>query len=180
MKHSPLFLLISLLTLQPCHAAPATNQPARAPACIELNDQYDARQRLVFPSTNVVVLTIADKKGSEQIDGWVTAIKTRYGGRVELQGLADVGGVPGLLRGKVRKRFQEARAYPVMMDWSGTNCAFFAYQKGVANVLVLGRDGTIRARFAGAATPAALAEAGTVLDKILPPPPKSESGFVTP
>ena len=179
MKHSPL-LLAFLFAVQQTHAAAGTQQPSCAPACIELHDQYDAPQRLAFPSSNVVVLTIADKKGSEQIDGWVTPIKARYGARVELRGLADVGGVPGWLRGKVRKRFQESRPYPVMMDWFGTNCSSFAYQTGVANLLVIGRDGTIHARFAGAATPAALAQAGTVLDRILPPPPKSAPGALRP
>jgi len=124
---------------------------AHAPACIELHDQYDAPQRLAFPATNVVVLTIADKKGSEQIDGWVAALKARYAGRIELRGLADVGSVPGLLRGKVRKRFQETRTYPVMMDWSGKACPQFGFQPGLANVLVIARDGNIHVRVSGSA-----------------------------
>lgn len=114
-------------------AGEATKPPGRAPVCIELRDQYDSPQRLVFPATNVVVLTLADKKGSEQVDGWVAALKSRYAGRIELRGLADVGGVPGWLRGKVRKKFQETRAYPVMMDWSGKVCAEFGFQPGLSS-----------------------------------------------
>ena len=153
-------------------AGEAPKPPVHAPASLELHDQYDAPQRLAFPATNVVVLTIADKKGSEQIDGWVAALKARYAGRIELRGLADVGGVPGFLRGKVRKQFKETRTYPVMMDWSGNVCAQFGYKKDVANILLLGRDGTIHARFTGAATPAAIAEAVTALDKLLLSPLK--------
>ena len=118
-------------------AGEVTKPPGHAPACIELRDQYDAPQRLAFPATNVVVPTIADKKGSEQIDGWVAALKSRYAKRIELRGLADVGGVPGLFRGKVRKNFQESRTYPVMMDWSGKICAQLGFQPGLANVLVI-------------------------------------------
>ena len=58
-------------------AGEAPKSPSHAPASIELRDQYDAQQRLTFPTPNVVVLTIADKKGSEQIDGWVAALKAR-------------------------------------------------------------------------------------------------------
>ena len=91
-----------------CGASEASKPPAQAPTSIELHDQYDLPQRLAFPSTNIVVLTIADRKGSEQIDGWVTALKSRCAGRFDIRGLADVGGVPGWLRGKVLKMPSEA------------------------------------------------------------------------
>jgi len=145
-------------------AGDATRSPTSAPACIEIRDQYDAPQRLAFPSTNVVVLTIADKKGAEQIDDWVAALKSRYDGRIELRGFADVAGVPVFLRGKVRKKFQETRPYPVMMDWSGKVCAQFGFQPGVVNVLVIARDGNIHARVAGSAREPALHEVFTAID----------------
>jgi hypothetical protein len=148
-------------------AGETPKSPSHAPASIELRDQYDAPQRLAFPATNVVVLTIADKTGSEQIDGWVAALKARYAGRIELRGLADVGGVPGFLRGKVRKKFQETRAYPVMMDWSGKVCAQFGFQPGLANVLVIARDGYIHARVAGSLREPALKEISGAIDAAL-------------
>lgn len=170
MKISSALVAGVLLAILQTHVVEAPKPPAKAPALLELRDQYDAPQRLAFPATNIIVLTIANKKGSEQIDGWVTALKARYASRIELRGLADMGGVPGLMRGKVRKKFQETRQYPVMMDWSGTNCAAFGYQKDVANVLLLGRDGTVHARFTRAATPAAVAQAGAAIDKLLSTP----------
>jgi len=148
-------------------AGEAPKVPARAPAPLELRDQYDSPQRLAFPSANVVVLTIADKTGSEQIDGWVTALKARYGGRIELRGLADVAGVPGFLRGMVRKRFQETCPYPVMMDWSGNVCSQFGFQPGVANVFVMGRDGAIQMSFAGSAREPALKRLYAAIDGAL-------------
>lgn len=163
-------LTAALLALHQSQAGEAARRPAKVPAHLELRDQFDTPQRFAFPMTNVLVLTIADNKGSEQIDGWVAALKIRYAGRIDLRGLADVGGVPAMLRGRVRRKFQETRKYPVMMDWSGTNCAAFGYEKGVAKILLLGRDGTICARFSGAATSAAVAEVGAALDKILSAP----------
>ena len=167
MKVFILSLVICLPGLCQCNAGEIPKPSAHAPASIELHDQYDAPQHLPFPSTNVVVLTIADKKGSEQIDGWLAALKSRYAGRVELRGLADVGGVPGFLRGKVRKKFQETRAYPVMMDWSGRVCAQFGFQPGVANVLVIARDGSIHARVAGPVRESALNEIFSAIDAAL-------------
>lgn len=148
-------------------AGEGSKLPTHAPASLELHDQFDAPQHLVFPCTNVIVLTIADKKGSEQIDGWVAALKARYAGRIELRGLAEVGGVPGLLRGKVRKKFQETRTYPVMMDWSGKVCAQFGFQPAHANVLVIAGDGSIRARVAGPAREPGLKEVSAAIEAAL-------------
>jgi len=144
-----------------------------APACIELHDQYDAPQRLTFPASNITVLTIADKKGSEQVDGWIAALKPRYAGRINLRGIADVGGAPEFVQARIRKKFQETRHYPVMMDWSGKVCAQLSYKKDVANILLLSRDGSILARFSGRADGPQIAEACALLDKALARPKKS-------
>jgi hypothetical protein len=141
--------------------------PVRAPANIELRDQHDSPQRLTFPATNLVVLAIADKTGAEQVDAWIAAIKPRYAGRVEIWGLADVRGVPSFLRSKVRKKFQQSRQYPVMMDWSGEVCAKFNIQPEVANLFLIARDGRIIGRWTGSATRAAVAEFSAGLDRAL-------------
>jgi hypothetical protein len=158
----------------PAAAAPVEPQalpvPDRAPDKLALNDQYDRPQTLSFPHTNVVVLLMADRDGSEEIDGWVTAIKSGYGGRVELRGLADVRGVPWLLRSRIRKKFQEQRKYPVMMDWSGEACGRFGLKPGVANVLVLGRDGRIESRLAGPAKETPVRDASAAVERALARP----------
>lgn len=148
-------------------AAPVLSAPPKKLGAIELNDQYDAPQKLTFPTTNITVLTIADKKGSEQMDSWITALKAHYAGRIDLRGLADVRGVPQFLRGGIRKKFQAARRYPVMMDWSGDVCTRLGFQPGVANILIIGTDGTVCGSFAGVAVEPNLGEAFTVLDRAL-------------
>lgn len=155
--------LILVIAVRAEISPPVTN----APVCIELRDQYDAPQKLIFPTTNVTLLTIADKKGSEQIDGWIAALKPLYADRIEIRGLADCGGAPRFVQGRIRRKFQGLRKYPVMMDWSGHVCAQFGFQPDSANILVLGRDGAIQARFVGAATVSAIAEASAALDRIL-------------
>ncbi len=145
---------------------PAAGWP-KAPSCIELRDQFDTPQRLSFPAAKVTVLTIADRKGSEEVDGWIAALKSLYAARVNFRGLANVAGVPGLFQAKVRRKFQETRKYPVMMDWSGAACAQFGYHREVANILVINRDGSIRARIYGNASHAAVAAARAALEAAL-------------
>ena len=60
------FALVSaLVLLSDADAVEPQPIPTNAPACIELRDQFDSPQRLTFPATNLVVLTIADKTGAE-------------------------------------------------------------------------------------------------------------------
>lgn len=130
----------------------------------ELSDQFGAPHKISFPRTNVVVLTIADKKGNDEVDGWVAAVKERSGGRVVICGIADVGSVPGPLRDFVRKKFQKARTHPVMMDWDGRIIGGFKPQKEHANVYVIDCQGCVTLHLAGAAKPESLKELFVAID----------------
>jgi len=168
MKSALTLLFIHLLLACPgAWAETTTNAPTTVPSCIELHDQFDAPQKLSFPSAKVIVLAIADRKGSEEVNGWITALKSLYGGRIEFRGLANVAGVPGFFQGRLRRKFQETLKYPVMMDWSGAACARFGFRRQVANILVIDRQGSIRARICGSASPTALAAARVALEAAL-------------
>jgi len=162
-----IFMLAAAMRL---HAAPPTETPrvpTHAPAVIELRDQFDAPQKLSFPTTNVTLLTIADKNGSEQIPGWIAPLKQRFGPRIDIRGIADVSAVPWPLRNWVRKKFQKVQSYPVMMDWSGDAVKAFTYVPDQANVLVLDRRGQIIKRLSGAATQPSVQEVFVAIDRAL-------------
>jgi hypothetical protein len=143
-----------VLTAAPQSQPPAT--PTNAPFSIELHDQYDAPQTLLFPAQKLTVLTIADKKGSEQIAGWVAPLKQRFGTQIDIRGLADVSAVPRPLRPMVRKKFQKVQPFPVMMDWTGETVKAFTYVPDKANILFLNERGQILRRYSGEASPKAL------------------------
>lgn len=142
-----LLMVMSCLVALGIQAGTITN----APACIELPDQFEKLQKLCFPNTNLTVLTLADRKGSEQIAGWVEPVAQRFGKRVDVRGIADVSAVPRLLRGAVRSGFRKEQSYPVMMDWSGKEVAKFAPKENVATVLLIDGQGKILRRYEGAA-----------------------------
>ena len=144
-------------------AAPAANTPAS----LELSDQFEAPQRLSFPATGITLLTIADRQGSEQIEGWVTPVKQRFGGRIDIRGIADVSSVPAPLRSMVRKRFQKLQTHPVMMDWEGIAVKRFAPAAGKANILVLDSHGKTLARLSGEANASALQNLNGVIERAL-------------
>jgi hypothetical protein len=141
--------------------------PTNAPARISLPDQFDAPRTLVFPTTNITLLTIADKAGSEQIAAWVTPTKRRFPTRLDIEGIADVSAVPWPLHGFVRKKFQKAQSHPVMLDWSGDTVKAFAPSANKANVFVIDAHGRILKRMAGQADESALRELNAVIEAAL-------------
>lgn len=162
MKIICLFGISCLVTLGVL-AGPPTNAPAR----ITLPDQFDVAQHLSFPNTNLTVLTIADRKGSEQIAGWVEPVAKKFGSRVVVRGIADVSAVPRLLRGTVKSAFRKKQTYPVMMDWSGEVVPKFAPTADVATVLVIDGQGRILRRFVGEAKSAEIQELCKLLEQQL-------------
>ena len=168
MKH---ILSLLLLTLAAGVSAAPKSEPAitptNAPSSIELHDQFDAPQTLSFPATNVTLLTIADKKGSEQITGWITPLKQRFGKRIDIRGLADVSTVPRPLRGMIRMKFQRLKSYPIMLDWSGEAVKAFTYVPDRANVLVLDARGQILKRISGEANPKSVQDLCAAIDRAL-------------
>lgn len=163
-RHSRLLVAGTLAFCWLVRAGAGATQPVKLPARVELRDQFEQVQKLEFPAPRITVLTLADRKGSEEIDPWIAALKARYKGRVDFRGVANVSGVPGFLQGAVRKKFREVRPYPIMMDWTGELCARLGYQPGVATILVVAKDGVIRARFGGRATATAIAVACDAVD----------------
>ena len=126
----------------------ATNLTFRA---FELPDQFGELQRITFPRTNLLVITIADHKGSEQVAAWVRPLKERFPDGLPIEGVADVSSVPALLRPLVRREFKKKFNRPVMMDWSGGVVKPLACAPNVANVFVVATNGAVLLRFAGPA-----------------------------
>jgi hypothetical protein len=170
LKYSLTAVLVCLVGA--CWAGPTDPTEIRTAGNIQLRDQYGTLQAISFPTTNIIVLTVADRKGSEQVDDWIAALKPRYGGRVEFRGMADVSGVPGFLQNRVRQRVLATRHYPVMLDWTGKICARLGCQAGLANVLILDTNGIVRAGFAGTAAEPRLGRCMTILDSALAGSPR--------
>ena len=116
-----------------------------------LNDQFLKSHELKFPREKPTVLTVADRKGSEDIVGWAHPLAEKFGDKIIVDGLADVSSVPGPLRSMVQSKFKKAIQYPVMLDWEGDATRSFNYTKGKANVYLLSTDGRILHHLAGKA-----------------------------
>jgi len=162
--------LTGFLVIAICTAGSAPTNSVPVVAAFELRDQYDALHRIAFPAANVTVLTVADRKGSEQIDGWIAPLKERYAERIAIMGIADMSQVPGLLRSMVKNRFSRRYPHPVMLDWEGLVARGFHYQQDKANLFVIDRDGRVTGHFTGATNEVVLRALFTGVDLALSKP----------
>lgn len=151
--------------------AASTNAPAVVATNVcpafSLRDQFGTGHDFKFPRTKPAVLAVADKKGSEDIEGWAQPLAGRFGDRIDIPGLADVSAVPRLLRGTVQSRFKKAVAHPVMLDWDGKVAGGFNYTKGQANIYLIAPDGRVLHHMAGRVSADKLAELGSRIEALL-------------
>ena len=158
--------LLTLLMLATAPAPRASTVGERA-MNFELRDQYGKTLAYSFPKEKVSVLVFGDRKGSEQVEGWVRPVYERYTERVDLHGVAVLTSVPSLFHGYARRQFRKQVKYPVLLDFKGDVSKGYGYEGDKANLFVIARDGTVSHRASGAATPESLNRLFVVLDRLL-------------
>ncbi|MEP6603196.1 MAG: hypothetical protein ABJB69_04530 [Spartobacteria bacterium] len=141
----------SLLIFFVCQSLAMAFSMNRVPN-FELNDQHETLRSYRFPKTKVTVMTVADYKGAGQLEPWLAHVYQRFGRKIDIDGVADVSGIPRPFQGALRIAFRNQLAYSVMLDWDGAVTRGFHYEKGVANIYVIDSQGMIIGRFGGAAT----------------------------
>lgn len=148
-------------------AAAASAEPAAQLPDFELRDQYDAAREYTFPRSKVAVITVADHKGSDQLEPWIAPVHERYGTRIDIDGIADVSIIARPFHGIFRSAFKDRLTRSVMLDWEGEIVRQFDSRRSVANVYVIDRQGRVRARFWGPASPTRLRELFREIDRAL-------------
>lgn len=156
-----LLALIALFT-----QLPAAALAAKAPARIELHDQFGTAHQIEFPAKQITILSLADRHGREQSVQWVAVLQP-YADRAIIRGIADAKGTPGILKESIRQRIRKAHAHPLLIDWTGQTCAAIGCRPGVANIVIIGRDGRILHRSEGPPTAENTAKFTAALKAIL-------------
>jgi peroxiredoxin len=153
-----LFLSLIFLNVSDTLAEVNSNEASKKDkaANFTLEDQFGKKISINFPSDKVAVLVFGDRKGSEQVEGWVRPLYGKYTDKIYIFGIAELSVVPWAVRPAVRMMIRRGSKTPVMLDWSGNVSKSYGYEKGKANVFVVGKDGSITAVKRGAASNAAL------------------------
>jgi peroxiredoxin len=136
----------------------------RAPE-FTLQDLYERTVSLKQYEGRVVVLIASDKEGKTQNTAWLKAVRDKYADRVAIQGIADVSSVPFFLKGKIRGDFKKD-VDSILLDWKGEVFKAYGLTKGVSNVILIGKDGMVRHRTSGRASPEAVQELFRKIDAL--------------
>jgi peroxiredoxin len=149
------YLLIVMLCILPLTGARAENAIGEKAIEFTLQDQYEKTVSLKQYQGRLVVLIASDKEGKAQNSIWAKAIRDKYADRVSVQGVADVSSVPFFLKGMIRSDFKKERD-SILLDWKGEVFKAYDITKGVSNVILVDKDGMIRHRTSGLASPEAV------------------------
>ncbi|HET9524432.1 MAG TPA: hypothetical protein VFO90_09370 [Terrimicrobiaceae bacterium] len=133
----------------------------------ELADQNAVTRSYRFPKVKVTAMTVADRKGSQQLAPWIQRLYTRYAKRIDIDGIADVSGIPKPLRGMVSEVFRKNLTHSVMLDWGGSIVNRFGYERGVANIYLIDRRGRILKHVAGPVNDIAELELFQAIDRAI-------------
>jgi hypothetical protein len=126
-------------------------QSQRCPM-MQLEDQHARAQSIQFPRERPGFLVIAGRHGTGEISKWVKPVRATFGESVDIIGLADVHGIPGIFRPAVRAMVKKGSEWPVLMDWTGETVGAIFMPGADIEVLVLSKTGQILTRVAGPVT----------------------------
>ena len=160
------FLMTVMIFLVPFALAYAENAIGEKAPEFTLQDQYEKTVSLKQYEGSIIVLIASDKEGREQNTAWKKAVREKYGDSVAVQGLADVSSVPFFLKGSVRSDFKKD-AESILLDWKGEVFKAYGLTKGVSNVILIDKEGTVRHRTSGQASSEAVQELFKKIDNLL-------------
>ncbi|HMO63659.1 MAG TPA: hypothetical protein PKE47_00260 [Verrucomicrobiota bacterium] len=138
-------------------------------ASFRLSDQFGAEHRIEFPRSRPLLLVVGDRRGSEEVGGWVPPLKERWAHGADIVGVADVSAVPGVLRGRVTAGIRkELPDWPLLLDFEGRVTAGLPSVRRAANVFLVTTNGMVAAAASGPADAAKLAALAARVDTVVP------------
>jgi hypothetical protein len=161
-------LVLDLVLLDAPARAPEAVRPARrlpvtvpAPApdslvAFRLSDQFGRTQDAADLRGRAYLLVGAGRGGRAAGTAWVESLRALQGDGVgpavlPVVAVADLRGVPRLLRRVVRGRFPDDRDRGVLLDWEGTLARQLGFDVQQCTIVVVGPSGRVHTRTTTAA-----------------------------
>ena len=121
---------------------------------IVLEDQFKQKYSRDQFLGKVLIVVGSDREGSKYNEVWSRMIydslqSYNLADSVTFMAVANLEGVPRLLRGFVRGRFPKNGHPPILLDWGGEFNSAYQYQSGCTNIQLFNRDGEVRYQFFG-------------------------------
>jgi hypothetical protein len=136
----------------------------------ELSDQFGKLHTIAFPRPRPLLLLVADRRGVDEIDGWITCLKSRWETTADILGIADVNGVPRMFRQRMSDAIRKSRSRPVMLDFDANVTGLLPCRSRTANLFVVDRSGVVVTTIAGSTNLARLNAVRDALERLAPVP----------
>ena len=165
-------------------ASTASAAPRAADTLVEfrLPDQFGTVHEGAAYRGRALLLVGAGRAGRAAGTAWVGTLRGLQGdsadgsaGAIPVVAVADLRGVPRLLRRVVRGRFPDDRRQAVLLDWDGTLARRLGFDPEQCTILLVGPLGDVQARTSAMAVDSAAARAllrqAAALTAVAFPPP---------
>ena len=115
----------------------------------ELEDQFGQSYNSQALESEYLLIVGGDRKASDESRDRALAVKEilndwdGLGDQVELLRVADLRGVPAVMKSMVSKRMQKSHSSSILLDWSGVLVGRYEFQPRVANIALIERSGEV-------------------------------------
>ena len=119
-----------------------------------LEDQNERTWSRSDFTSRPVLYVLCDRDAYDHVENWTKKLVPKYRTSIHFVPVADVRGVPGIMKGYVRGRFREEFKYPVLLDWEGDLTEKVGLKKGYPTLVLTTADGTVTYQAWGTGTEA--------------------------
>lgn len=137
-------IAVLVVAISAIGAAAWALQSGDAAPPFKLADQFGKTWELSALKNSVVVVVAADRDSGRAMGPWVDKLKQKYGVKIQLLGLMDLHGLPGLFRGIATSRIKRETKDPLMIDFDGGTSKAYQVSSKYPVVVVIDKSGTVR------------------------------------
>ena len=110
-----------------------------------MQDQFDQEYTQDSFIGKYIILFGADRKGSQFSDRWGNALRDSLSERaindsIQFVSLANLDGVPALMKGMVKRFFPKEKDSWALMDWDGLFASSYDFAPDQCNILVFDKE----------------------------------------
>lgn len=108
-----------------------------------IEDQHERKWSRSDFTSKPVLYVLCDRDAYDHVDNWTKTLVPKYRKSIHFVPVADVRGVPGIMKGYVRGRFRDEFSYPILLDWEGDLTEKLGLKAGYPTLVITTPGGTV-------------------------------------
>lgn len=146
MKNCTLHLSLLALSLTLPTIIMASIKVGSTVPAFSLEDQFEKKWSKSDFSDMVALYMVCDKNAHPHAENWIKGLVPKFKDRIHFVPVADVSGVPGILKGYVRGKIKDKAPFSVLLDWNGHLVKALDMKAGYPTFVVCDKNGVVTHR----------------------------------